>query len=84
LGGKSLLHSGSLSNILSEVYPDYGWLPWQFSRCPATYWDDIKNQRKFLDWASKELKLKEPSDWYNVTVTVIKVRFFQVESQGIE
>jgi hypothetical protein len=72
LGGSSLLDkfSGSLPLLLSNVYPDYNWLPWKFTIPPRNYWDDTKNQKKFLEWAAKELKIKDMSDWYNVTYKV--------------
>jgi hypothetical protein len=54
------------------VYPDYNWLPWKFGKCPANYWDDVKNQRKFMDWAAKELNIKDMSDWYNVSINVTR------------
>jgi hypothetical protein len=71
-----LLDSRSLVELLSDAYPDFGWLPWRFAHCPHNYWDDMKNRRKFMDWAAKELKIKEKSDWYKVTQ---KVFFFQIE-----
>jgi hypothetical protein len=56
--------------LLSEIFPNYNWLPWKFQKCPKGYWDNVKNQRKFLDWASNELKVKEMSDWYKVSTKV--------------
>lgn len=38
----------------------------RFGKVPKDYWHDIKNQRRFLDWATKELKIKSQEDWYNV------------------
>jgi hypothetical protein len=68
LGGSSLLKSvGSIYSLVSEVYPDYDWLPWQFGIVPENFWNDMKNQRKFMDWASEELKIKEKTDWYKLT-----------------
>jgi hypothetical protein len=77
LGGSSLLsvHKGSFSRLLSEVYPNYDWLPWRFPQCPQKYWDKVDNQRKFMGWATKELKIKEMSDWYKVS---FKVTFFSI------
>ena len=57
-------------DLLTEVYPEYEWLPWKFDRCVTNYWTDIKNVRKFMDWAGKQLNVKEMSDWYNVSFTV--------------
>ena len=56
--------------MLSQVYPDYEWLPWKFDTVPRNFWLDVNNQRKFLEWAGKELKIKDMSDWYNVTWAV--------------
>ena len=74
LGGEGLLKQCGSSpyKLLSTVYPDYDWLPWKFDRCVSYYWDDIKNQRKFMDWAGKELGIKEKSDWFKVTYHVNK------------
>jgi hypothetical protein len=48
------------------VYPDYNWLPWKFSKCPNKFWDDVKNQRKFMDWAAEQLNVNKMTDWQNV------------------
>jgi hypothetical protein len=63
-------YSNSTSILLSKLYPEYDWLPWKFAICPRNFWDDIENQRKFMDWAAKELKVKDMSDWYNVSQRV--------------
>jgi hypothetical protein len=74
-----------LDQLLSEAYPEYDWLPWKFSACPPKYWDDLKNQRKFMDWASKQLNITDMSDWYKVTDKVTFIIAFQVEiSQGVD
>jgi hypothetical protein len=72
VGGRSLLNKFKNSPflLLSNVYPDYHWLPWKFTAVPPNYWNDKKNIRIFLDWAAKQLKVKEMSDWYNVTYKV--------------
>jgi hypothetical protein len=69
---------GSLSNLLSTVYPEQDWLPWKFDERTDNFWQDKKIQRKFVDWAAKQLEIKEMSDWYKVTQKVIFVNF-QVE-----
>jgi hypothetical protein len=63
-------YNGSPSQLLSTLFPDYEWLPWKFDKCPANYWDDVNNQRKFMEWAAKELNIKEMSDWYNINYEV--------------
>ena len=64
------LYNGSLSKLLSSVYPEYDWLPWKFTVCPLGFWNDIANQRKFTEWVAKELNIKEMEDWYRVTTKV--------------
>ena len=49
------------------MYPEYEWLPWKFDAAPRHYWESLENQRKFMDWAGKELGIKEMSDWYKVS-----------------
>jgi hypothetical protein len=62
--------NSSPSILLANVYPDYNWLPWKFNTYPKTFWDDVKNQRKFMEWAANELKIKGMSNWYDVTFKV--------------
>ena len=68
-----LLNDSSLYKLLSSVYPHYEWLPWKFANFPRSLWADVKNQRKFMEWAGKELKINEMSDWYKVTYSVRNV-----------
>ena len=62
----------SYIDVLLEAYPEYDWLPWKFEKLPKYYWNNINNVRKFMDWAGKELNVKEMSDWYKVLSTVFK------------
>jgi hypothetical protein len=72
LGGRGLIdkYNWSPLQLLSSVYSSHEWLPWRFSLCPSAYWDDVNTQRKFIEWAGKQLKIKEMGDWYDVTVMV--------------
>jgi hypothetical protein len=54
--------------MLSKLYPEYDWLPWKFEMTPKNYWSDVNNVKKFMDWAAKQLKIKEFSDWQNVKI----------------
>jgi hypothetical protein len=66
-------YNGSLALLLANVYPEYDWLPWKFASCPPSYWTDEKNQRKFMEWATKELKIDQLSDWYKISNRVTQV-----------
>ena len=81
LGGK-LESDVSLLKILSDVYPNFEWLPWKFSSCPQNYWSDLSNQRKFLDHISKQLHHKDFSDWYKLTNRVSLPTFKNIYKQG--
>ena len=73
LGGSHLLNSkynGSLQLLITSVYPQHNWLPWRFVNVPHKFWDDKNNQQKFMEWAGKQLNIKEMSDWYKVTQKV--------------
>ena len=69
-GSYLLLLKTSYAQLLAEAYPEYDWLPWQFEKSPKRFWENPKNVRKFMDWAGKQLNVKEMSDWYNVTSKV--------------
>jgi hypothetical protein len=78
MGGKRLLQSkynGSPSLLLSTVYPEYDWLPWKFGKCTHNFWDELKNRRKFMDWAAKELEVNEMRGWYKVTNQAIPINW---------
>ena len=71
-GGYSILsrYNNSIYQILSTVYPNYNWKPSEYSRFPIHHWEDVSNQREFMDSIYKELDLKDMNDWYNVTTNV--------------
>lgn len=60
----------TLSGMLIDCYPEHNWLPWRFEDCPKKYWDDVKNHRKFLEWAAIQLNVKDQNDWYKITTKV--------------
>ncbi len=72
LGGSELLqkHNNSMSKMLTSVYPDYEWVSRKFERVPSGYWNEMKNQRKFMDWVFIQLKLATMEDWYKITTKV--------------
>jgi hypothetical protein len=73
LGGSGLLskYNSSPSLLITTVYAEHEWLPWKF---PLSSWNE-DNQKKFMVWASRELTIKEMSDWYNVSIKVSVKRF---------
>ena len=72
MGGEGLVekYKGSIINLLSAVYPEYDWLPWKFGKTPQAFWEDVNSQKKFMEWAGKELQIKEKNDWYKIANNV--------------
>ena len=74
-GGNSIIanYNYSLTNILKSVYPEHGWLPWKFPLSKITYWSNSENRKLFLDYAAKELNVKELQDWNKIKPEVNKM-----------
>ena len=73
-GGSELLDlfEGLPCKILESVYPEYHWPKWKFSEVPKGLWNDHSNCKRFFDWLGNKLGLKEPIEWYGVSLEVIK------------
>ena len=61
------------SEVISET------LTRELPNAPRNHYDDIENQKKFLEYASKKLNIKDPSDWYNITTT----QFREIGGSGL-
>ncbi len=64
-------YGNSPSKVIMSIYPEQNWLPWKFSSVPWGFWDDVKNQRIFLDWVKTELGYQKMEDFYNLSLEVI-------------
>jgi hypothetical protein len=53
-------------DILKKIYPEYNWLPWKFTRVSDGFWDDINNQRKYMEWLFKKLNYINVEDWSKI------------------
>ena len=73
----------SPSQLLKSVFPEYEWLPWKFDKCPQKFWENKGNQRLFMHWAAKELKINDMSDWYKISQSVNKELKIAFLFQGI-
>jgi hypothetical protein len=56
---------------LSSTYPDTNWHLWKFGHPPRYYWNNVENQRIFLDWFENEFHIKNWPDWYNVPTALL-------------
>ena len=62
------MYQHSPTALLAGVFPEHEWLPWKFERISRDFWNNVNNQRKFMECAGKELKIKVMNDWYKVSV----------------
>jgi len=71
--GKGLIRKYNFSpyELLSSIYPEVDWLPWQFQKVTQNMWNQKEIQRKFLDWLGKKLSYRSPEDFYKLTRTTI-------------
>jgi hypothetical protein len=84
-GGTLLsLYNWSPALLLSSVYNDYIWLPWKFSHVAKGFWNDVNNQREFLNWVATQLNYKDTTDWYKITTEVQFSRKILKKKKGIE
>ena len=60
----------SMQQALKTIFPEHNWVQWNFSLTPG-FWNEMSNQRKFMDWLGSQLGVKSYKDWYNVTKKVI-------------
>eukprot|EP00028_Trichosphaerium_sp_Am-I-7-wt_P015677 CAMPEP_0168513156 /NCGR_PEP_ID=MMETSP0405-20121227/3268_1 /TAXON_ID=498012 /ORGANISM="Trichosphaerium sp, Strain Am-I-7 wt" /LENGTH=240 /DNA_ID=CAMNT_0008531881 /DNA_START=45 /DNA_END=764 /DNA_ORIENTATION=- len=68
-GGGSVMnrYSGCISKALQHMFPKHNWEPFDFTRAPRYYWNDMNNQRNKLDAMAEKMNMKHLDDWYNVT-----------------
>eukprot|EP01114_Cavostelium_apophysatum_P017882 TRINITY_DN5405_c0_g1_i1.p1 TRINITY_DN5405_c0_g1~~TRINITY_DN5405_c0_g1_i1.p1 ORF type:complete len:716 (-),score=103.25 TRINITY_DN5405_c0_g1_i1:1172-3319(-) len=72
-GGRPLLnHYGSLSKALAVLYPEDFALPEnrsnEVSKKPPGYWQDLKNQRDFLEQIARDFNLSCKEDWSKISI----------------
>jgi hypothetical protein len=72
IGGLALLnrYNYSFMRLLSHLFPEHEWSREKFDKTNENYLDDLKNQRKFVEWAAIQLGILEMSDWNRVSYKV--------------
>jgi hypothetical protein len=69
-GGASMMTSiyeNSPSKALQTVYPEINWQIWRFEKVPNRFWDNLANQRDYMNWIANHLDIKCMDDWYKVS-----------------
>lgn len=72
-GGKKLIemYEGSMYDILKDTYRMHVWNAYGWKK-KKEYWKEKKNQRHFMDYLVKELKLRMPDGLYTISAEELK------------
>ena len=57
-------YNNSVIQLLKGVFPEHTFHEWKFCRTSVGFWQDIENQRDYMDWLGDILKYKKKEDWY--------------------
>ena len=60
-------YNGSISKMLSDIYPEHDWELRKFIQAPTDYWMDDENVLSFLNELAEKLGYKEMDDWYQLS-----------------
>jgi len=61
------VYNDSISACLVDAFPEHKWLPWKFTTAPNGFWDDLRNQRAFLDALKEEKGYTSMEEFYQLT-----------------
>eukprot|EP01127_Copromyxa_protea_P003412 TRINITY_DN13224_c0_g1_i1.p1 TRINITY_DN13224_c0_g1~~TRINITY_DN13224_c0_g1_i1.p1 ORF type:complete len:376 (-),score=85.71 TRINITY_DN13224_c0_g1_i1:90-1217(-) len=61
-----------LIEFLEIAYPEETWLHGNFKRTPKNTWTEPKKLREFLESIEPALFIKEPEDWYRVSLNQLR------------
>jgi hypothetical protein len=56
----------SIREIITKVYKETNWELWKFQDVPRIFWDDINNQRDFMESIAIQLDFNTMEDWYQL------------------
>ncbi len=59
-------YNGSPIKLLTTIYPEYKWNIHDWNQVPRGHWDNMDNQRAFVDDIGKKLSITNKEEWYNV------------------
>jgi len=67
--GSSLLrqYKSSARHAVMAVFNEHQWSEWKFDSVPRGWWKNKANQRKFMDWAIKQLNITDFEQYYKLT-----------------
>eukprot|EP00026_Physarum_polycephalum_P002945 Phypoly_transcript_02954.p1 GENE.Phypoly_transcript_02954~~Phypoly_transcript_02954.p1 ORF type:complete len:796 (+),score=103.49 Phypoly_transcript_02954:213-2600(+) len=68
-GGSNLLqhkYGGSTSKMVMDTWKDHKWHKWKFVQVPKGFWDNLENQKEFVEYAKQSLNITNFDDWYKI------------------
>jgi hypothetical protein len=65
-------YNGYYSSAIESVYPEFTWHLWKFCSYPDDYFNNMLNQRKFLDYVGEQLGVETLDDWYKFMLDDVK------------
>lgn len=72
-GGAFLLeYRSTVSAAVMACHPRYPWKEWLFDKTPKKFWKSTANRRRYMDWLGERIGVRQPDDWYAVTVNDFK------------
>lgn len=66
--GKGFLQAcnNSVNQLIASSYPHFPWVAWKFHRVPQGYWNNLQNQKEFMNWLGMSFKIFPPFHNNNV------------------
>jgi hypothetical protein len=67
-GSGALLYCWQSSAVIAvtETFPDHDWKEWLFVSCPRSFWKDVRNHTRYMNWLAEECQIQKPEDWYRI------------------
>jgi hypothetical protein len=62
---------GSFYGCISEVFPEYQWNQWTFSKVNDGFWNSQENAQKFTKSLAEKLGFKSMEDFYDLTPDIV-------------
>jgi len=61
----------SIKQLVYDVFPDYKWLPFMFTRVEKGWWDIKTNHYIYMDWLGEKLGYTKLEHWYNISFEIL-------------
>jgi hypothetical protein len=59
-------YGNSIINLLKKIHPEYNWKEWLFLLSPEGFWNDINNQKRYIEWFKVKMNIQTIEEWYNI------------------